>query len=544
MTREFLAIFCTCYLYSAVFLLPVYVFYFIVDPGKFSRPLMHKLHKWITILTICAPILFALVMYSSGSSEFASEGEQLRPAGPIRIEATVVPRNAGEDGVPTQRTGYIDALQNYHQMALGIFYYLVDIVAWLSVAGLVVFLFRLMVQILYIGYIQRSSPKRESFNRYSLFTSDKITLPFSTGFGNKKVFLPYGLDSVEKDIILRHELNHFRKNHHYWSQLESLILHLFWFNPVSHLMRKRGVLFREMECDTDTVRTVDKFIYSRVLVKTAESMLPSGRFGLMVQQWIQKGVLKKRLENILNGKNGRKRRLIGLGFFLVLTFSVGIFVFVSLLDDENLEKNLVLSVKKDYASIMRSRGGIKIDDVPDHLVTVLIFSEDTGFYEHNGINVKAIFRAMIHNLSVGGFQQGASTITQQLTRQFGVKRERSLIRKLKEIKAAQVLERHFSKDQILEMYLNSVYFGQGAFGVEMASQTYFNHPASELIVAESAMLVQSLPKPSYHNCIANPEVGENRTMRLLNRMVGQGLIDRHTAEQSLVCLGKRLGAKD
>ncbi len=294
-----------------------------------------------------------------------------------------------------------------------------------------------------------------------------------------------------------------------------------------------------MECDTDTIQTVDKYIYSRTLLKTAESMLPSSRLGLTVQQWIQKGVLKKRLENILNGKKSRKRRFITFGFFLMLMLSVGVFVFVSLLDDKTLEANLIKKVKTEYETNLRARGGIEMDDIPDHLISVLIFQEDSGFYDHEGVSVKAIFRAMINNLS-GGPLQGASTITQQLSRVLVIKNtERTLSRKLKQIKAARAMEKHFSKKEILEMYLNSVYFGQGTYGVEMASQKYFRHPASGLALHESAMLVQSIGRPKVYNDIANPELAEKRTAGLLNRMAQRYLVDKQTLKQSLFQLKNR-----
>ncbi len=154
MLKEFLAIFYTCYLYSTVFLLPVYIIYFVIDPGRFSLVWIHKLHKWIIILTICVPILFAFVMVSSGLVGRDGGGKQSRLNPSINIEASVGFQKTAADGAPMEQTPYIDTFQGYHQMALGVFYCLIDIVVVLSLGGLAVFLFRLLVQRLYIGYIE------------------------------------------------------------------------------------------------------------------------------------------------------------------------------------------------------------------------------------------------------------------------------------------------------------------------------------------------------------------------------------------------------
>ncbi len=545
MIREFFAFFFTGYLYSSVFLLPFYSFYFVIDPVRFSPSLMLRFHKWVVVSTIITPLFFTILMFPPGSNKADNFDGQLRSDSYMHVEIKNQVKNQVKKPIksdyPLKQSGYINTLQSYHQIALGGFYYLIDIITGLIMIGFIIFVIRFSIQQLYLNYIERGSIKKYYYDKHPIIISSQITLPFSAGFRLQKIYLPDGLVPDDSKIILNHELNHFQKNHHYWSILESLIIHIFWFNPVSHLIRKRGILFREMECDTDTIQTIDKYIYSRVLLKTAESMQPSGRLGLMVQQWMQKGVLKKRLENILNGKKAKHRRLISFGFFLVLFFSIGAFVFISLLNDDTLENNLIKKTEIEYASILQTRESIAIKEVPNHLKEILIFNEDTGFYNHEGVSVKALLRALLNNLS-GGPLQGGSTISQQLSRILCIQiQERTLSRKFKQVKAAQVLEKHFTKDQILEMYLNSVYLGQGTFGVEMASKKFFNHPASELTIAESAMLIQSLAKPKFNNYLANPRIAKSRTGKLVYRMVDCKLLDKKTAEQSMVKLKIKLG---
>ncbi len=541
MIKEFFSFFCIGYLYSSVFLLPFFSFYFMIDPSRFSFPLMHRLHKWVLLITIIIPFSFSIFMFSSSLNTLDKNLSPLQSIDSSNVQIKTPDNPKTRLDQINVSVGYIDTIQDYHQMALGLLYYLIDFLTWLILIGAIVFLTRLLIQKLYLIHIDRSNSKMKPYLGYQIISSKQITLPFSVGLRHQKVYLPDGLPQGDRDIILNHELNHFHRHHHYWSLLESLIFHIFWFNPVSHLIRKRGILFREMECDTDTIQTIDKYIYSKTLLSSAESLLSSRRLGLMVQQWIQKGVLKKRLENILNNKKGKHRRFISFGFFLVLIVSVGIFVFISFLDDETLEKNLIQKAKTEYTAILQNRESIVINDVPEHLIQVLLFNEDSGFYNHQGISVKAFLRAIVNNLS-GGPLQGGSTISQQLSKILCVQtRDRTLNRKLKQVKAAQVLEKYFTKNQILEMYLNSVYFGQGAFGVEMASNNFFNHPCSELTIAESALLIQSLAKPKFNNLLSNPKIAMQRAHSLLYRMVSHNLLEQSTADESIQNIIKKLG---
>lgn len=541
MLNEFLAIFCVSYVYSAILLLPVHLFYIAVASRRVPQPLVHHMHKWVLAITVCAPILFAAAMSTSKPTEpFAEHLDSYTPPG-IEIPADTPMTKAGN--VSNRQTGHLATIQNYHQMAWGVSHYLVGIVAVSALLGLIVFLARATAQRLYIRRLERCSRAGRFYRGSHLFTSDHIALPFSTGLVNRKIFLPSGLSSDDAEIILKHELGHFSKKHHYWSFLESIVVHLFWFNPVSHLIHHKGMLFREMECDILTIQTVDKYLYSRILLKTAISTLSSSRLGFMVQPWIQRKALKKRVENILNEKK-RTRRLLSSGFFLLLAFSTGAFALISWLDDETLEKDLIEKVRAEYATVLENREGISFDQAPVPLVKVLIFNEDSRFYAHDGVDVRAVFRAMVSNLTRGKTLEGASTISQQLGRALYIHdRQPTLSRKLRTVRAARVIEKHFSKEQILEMYLNSVYFGQGAWGVETASRKFFDHPAFQLTIAESAMLVQSLSRPSDHNCIADPVRALARSRQLLHRMVAKQQADKGEVAQSLSEIESRFGVE-
>ena len=127
-----------------------------------------------------------------------------------------------------------------------------------------------------------------------------------------------------------------------------------------------------------------------------------------------------------------------------------------------------------------NRDVVKLKDIPEIVQQATVAIEDKRFYQHKGVDPFGIARAIVVNIRGGALEQGASTITQQLARNIYLSRRKTIARKLQEAVLALALERKFTKQQILEMYLNEVYYGSGAYGVEAAAQTYFGKPAREL----------------------------------------------------------------
>ncbi|MDW8032791.1 MAG: PBP1A family penicillin-binding protein [Aquificaceae bacterium] len=167
---------------------------------------------------------------------------------------------------------------------------------------------------------------------------------------------------------------------------------------------------------------------------------------------------------------------------------------------------------------------VELKDIPTHLIQAFISAEDKNFYRHPGVDPFAILRAVLANIRHGGIRQGASTITQQLARNLFLTPDKSLSRKLKEALLALRIERHYTKDQILEMYLNYIYLGQGAYGVEAASRVYFGKSVKELTLEESALLA-SLPKaPTKYNPFRNPDRVKERRDYVLTRMYENGYL--------------------
>lgn len=176
---------------------------------------------------------------------------------------------------------------------------------------------------------------------------------------------------------------------------------------------------------------------------------------------------------------------------------------------------------------------LKLEEMPPLLVQAFLAVEDTRFYEHPGIDIIGIFRAMTVVASSGDFSQGASTITQQLARNFFLSREKKIVRKIKEIFLAIHIEQLLTKDQILELYLNKIELGQRSFGVGAAAQVYFGKTVHDLTVDEIA-IIAGLPKaPSTLNPVRSASNARARRNVVLGRMLDIGVIDKAAYQQAI-----------
>jgi 1A family penicillin-binding protein len=176
-----------------------------------------------------------------------------------------------------------------------------------------------------------------------------------------------------------------------------------------------------------------------------------------------------------------------------------------------------IELYKVYLS--QNRTPIALSDLPDHVRLTIIAIEDKNFYNHKGFSPAGIFRAVLNNLKTGNIQ-GGSTITQQLVKTSLLSPEKTIQRKLRELVLSVAVESIYSKDQILEMYINRVGFGGATYGIEEASQTYFGKSASDLSLAEAALLAGLPASPTTYSPFGNhPELAKNRQREVLNQMV-------------------------
>ncbi len=176
---------------------------------------------------------------------------------------------------------------------------------------------------------------------------------------------------------------------------------------------------------------------------------------------------------------------------------------------------------------------VPLEEIPLQLQQAFISAEDARFYKHRGIDVFSIVRAFFKNLEAGTIVQGGSTITQQVTKSFLLTPERSYERKIKEALLAYQIDKTFSKDEILYLYLNQIYLGHGAYGVEAAAENYFGKPVKDLNLAECAILAGLPQAPSRYSPFHYPERAKQRQIYVLNRMVDEGYISQIEASEAM-----------
>ena len=198
----------------------------------------------------------------------------------------------------------------------------------------------------------------------------------------------------------------------------------------------------------------------------------------------------------------------------------------------NLETFRPSSVTRIYSAdnvllaelFVEKRDPVPLKAIPDDLKKALIATEDRKFYQHSGVDLKGILRALISDIRAGKFVEGASTITQQLAKTLFLTSRKTVLRKIKEAFLAFQLERRYTKDEILELYLNQVYFGSGAYGVESAARLFFGKPAKDLTLAQCA-LIAGLPKsPSRYSPLIDKDLAIKRRNIVLKQMKDTGII--------------------
>ena len=188
-----------------------------------------------------------------------------------------------------------------------------------------------------------------------------------------------------------------------------------------------------------------------------------------------------------------------------------------------------------YPKIQEDRILIKLDQVPKTLIQAITATEDRRFFEHYGIDPRGIARALFHNAQAGRTVEGGSTLTQQLVKNFYLSSERSLWRKLREASMSLILELHYSKNEILEAYLNEIYLGQensrSVHGIGLASKVFFGVDISQLDLPQAALLAGMIQAPSLYNPFRNPQAARKRRNEVLDRLADAGFVPQTQAQQ-------------
>jgi penicillin-binding protein 1A len=244
------------------------------------------------------------------------------------------------------------------------------------------------------------------------------------------------------------------------------------------------------------------------------------------------------------GGSTAKRILLGFGL-IVLVMITGIgcgFLTASMNTKPDLANDILPPASSQIYDIngneianvhaAENRRPVKITQVPKELQNAFVAVEDNRFYEHSGVDPRGIIRALYANIRGRGVSEGGSTITQQLAKNAYLTQERTLARKVQEVFLALQLERQYTKQEILEMYLNQIYFGQGAYGVQAAAQTYFGKDVEDLTLNECAMLAGIPKSPNYYSPANNLQAAQERKAVVLDQMEKYGYINSSTADKT------------
>ncbi len=194
----------------------------------------------------------------------------------------------------------------------------------------------------------------------------------------------------------------------------------------------------------------------------------------------------------------------------------------------------IIYIEEAVANKKKEVDWVPLDDIPKITRDALLAIEDRNFYEHGGIDMNAIMRASLVNLTSGGVVEGASTITQQLVKNIFLTSEQSYSRKIQEAILSFRLEQKFTKDEILEMYFNTTYFGAGTYGIKEASKTYFNKDPKNLTLPESCVIAALPYAPSALNPLENPDGCGKRANLVLTSMQKANFITQKEAEATRI----------
>lgn len=192
------------------------------------------------------------------------------------------------------------------------------------------------------------------------------------------------------------------------------------------------------------------------------------------------------------------------------------------------------SVDRKVATVVSKKDYVTIDKIPDNLKQAIVSVEDNRFYSHHGFDIEGIARASLVNLQYGRIEEGASTITQQLVKNLFLSQDQTFDRKAEELLLALDMEARYSKDEILELYLNTIYFGSNYYGIRQASIGYFGKEPSRLILPEAAMIAGLPNAPSLYSPYVDFMMSKKRQIIVLDSMVRTGAITKETAEDAKI----------
>ena len=213
---------------------------------------------------------------------------------------------------------------------------------------------------------------------------------------------------------------------------------------------------------------------------------------------------------------------------LVSIIGIGIVVY----DGYSIYKNAIskISIDDKVKSIQSSENYVQLEDLPQIYLDAVVSVEDRRFYKHSGIDIIATCRAIFINIKNGSLEQGGSTITQQLSKNIYFTQEKKFTRKIAELFVSFDLEKKYSKDDILELYVNTIYFGDGYYGIKEACNGYLDKEPQDMNLYEATMMAGIPNAPSVYAPTVNPELTKSRQQKVIDSMVEYGYLTQEEAD--------------
>lgn len=236
-------------------------------------------------------------------------------------------------------------------------------------------------------------------------------------------------------------------------------------------------------------------------------------------------------------KKRKKGGVLNRILFTIAAVAVAVVTYIACKGYEMYSRAVTAEPVTEMAERIRSMDNYtRLEDLPDIYAEALVSVEDKRFYTHKGIDLRSIGRAVIINLKDMNFTEGGSTITQQLAKNQYYTQEKNFIRKAAEAFTALEIERELSKDEILELYINSIFYGDNCYSIYDASMHYFNVPPSEMTDYQCTLLVGIPNAPSAYSLSVNPELAYQRQVQVTDAMVSTGVL---TSEEQRAILGQK-----
>lgn len=349
--------------------------------------------------------------------------------------------------------------------------------------------------------------------KIKMYHMKSIPTPIISGIIKPRIIIPSEMLDMDNQSILKsvvcHELVHLRRKDHIIKLFTLLVACVHWFNPLVWIALHLAHKDMEESCDEKVIKEASLDIRKEYAHALLSFTLPKNYLSSSIGVAFGESHMKSRIKGILTYKKP-SFWITSIGIILILIVAIGMATDAS---------RKVVEVDFESIKVARADSWIEIGDISEGVIQAVIVDRDPNFYEHNGVDPSALFKAAIHNMKTGSLSEGGTTISEQLIRQMiPFDRDKRLERKQMQMYSAIEMERKYSKDEIMEVYLNISPFGRGIEGIKGAAEYYFNKAPKQLTREEAARLIALVEAPTRYDIISNKANNDRKAQEILAKM--------------------------